>query len=132
MPVLREDVGGRGPKRPVVVSLYVRDPPWSERWGKLKEICRREGTTMSEVVLELVESYVRSKEEKYNPQTAITSFLEGPVMEPPKVTCSREEFWRWVRTLPESELWRLEYRLDVFRDLTLFTIEEGRKARREG
>jgi len=129
---LKPPVETRGFKRKVVVSLYPQDPPWSELWEEFKEVCRREGETVTEKLVELISKYVEEKRDKFNPQTKIDKFVEGPVMEAPRVSCSRGEFWRWVKTLPERELWRLEYRLDVFRDLTLLTIEECRKARREG
>jgi len=128
MEPLKPPVETRGFKRKVVVSLYPEDPPWSELWEKFKEICRREGETVTEKLVEFISKYVEEKQRKYNPQTAITKFVEAPVMEAPRVTASREEFWRWVRTLPEAYLYRLEYTLDDFRFLTLEALERARRA----
>jgi len=78
-------------------------------WNKFIKICRREGTSASDKIRELIARYVEKKERIINPQTLITRWISEPEWRTPdcryflreygsEVYCERDATWKpkWV------------------------------------
>jgi hypothetical protein len=78
-------------KRRDIRNIYIPEG-FREVWDKFLEICRREGSSGSDKIRDLITEYVRAHEPG-NPQTRLDLILErgGPPSQPPSCSyCAKE------------------------------------------
>lgn len=85
-------------------------PPWFKpTWKKFKEICKRDGQSVSEVIQVWVDGYVRRKDPG-NPQRPLTAWVEGHEDEEARQT---QEIYAWLYEYADKRGGELTYKFIV-------------------